>query len=169
MQGVDPYKQGDRQNEFHSLKLSGHKVLRVTEKLNLDKVLVKEIFCNHRKRECEMQKDLEIRCQRKPWGSDIEFMAMLPRHDGGFDVGDPLTMRRLEPGEHFRDETFRLSNTAAQQLMDELWSCGLRPSEGTGSAGSLAATERHLKDMRTIALGILGKDCKLEGDREIKP
>ena len=28
--------------------------------------------------------------------------------------------------------------------------CGIRPSEGSGSAGSLAATERHLHDMRAL-------------------
>ncbi len=38
----------------------------------------------------------------------------------------------------------------AQRLMDELWHVGLRPTEGTGSAGSLAATERHLADMRAL-------------------
>lgn len=48
-----------------------------------------------------------------------------------------------------------LSLETAQLLMDELWNCGLRPSEGTGSAGSLAATERHLKDMKTIAFHAL--------------
>lgn len=37
-----------------------------------------------------------------------------------------------------------------QALMDELWQLGLRPSEGTGSAGSLAATQRHLEDMRAL-------------------
>lgn len=37
-----------------------------------------------------------------------------------------------------------------QQLMDELWRSGFRPTEGTGSAGSLAATERHLADMRHL-------------------
>lgn len=42
----------------------------------------------------------------------------------------------------------------AQQLMDELWRCGLRPTEGSGSAGSLAATERHLADMRAVAFGL---------------
>ena len=40
-------------------------------------------------------------------------------------------------------------------LIDELWSAGLRPSEGTGSAGSLAATERHLADMRAFAFHAL--------------
>ncbi len=47
---------------------------------------------------------------------------------------------------------------SAQQLMDELWNVGLRPSEGTGSAGSLAATQRHLGDMRSI----VGKLLKTE-------
>lgn len=37
-----------------------------------------------------------------------------------------------------------------QRLMDELWRAGFRPTEGTGSAGSLAATERHLEDMRAL-------------------
>lgn len=43
-----------------------------------------------------------------------------------------------------------ISNTAAQQLMDDLWMCGLRPSEGSGSAGALLAVQRHLEDMRTL-------------------
>jgi hypothetical protein len=43
-----------------------------------------------------------------------------------------------------------LTQRQAQSLMDQLWQCGLRPTEGSGSAGSLAATERHLADMRTI-------------------
>jgi hypothetical protein len=52
----------------------------------------------------------------------------------------------------------RLGIQQAQQLMDELWQCGLRPTEGSGSAGSLAATERHLKDMQLVAMGLLRKD-----------
>lgn len=59
-----------------------------------------------------------------------------------------------QPPQHWADELTQ----EAQRLMDELWDCGLRPSEGTGSAGSLAATERHLKDMQTIAMGLLRKE-----------
>jgi hypothetical protein len=39
----------------------------------------------------------------------------------------------------------------AQVLMDDLWAAGMRPTEGTGSAGSLSATQKHLEDMRRIA------------------
>lgn len=47
---------------------------------------------------------------------------------------------------------------AAQQLMDDLWTAGFRPSEGVGSAGSLRAVEKHLADMRAIAFNRLKVD-----------
>lgn len=60
----------------------------------------------------------------------------------------------------------RITYDEAQRLVDELWQCGIRPSEGTGSAGSLAATERHLADIRKVAFGALrnaGVEC--DGNR----
>lgn len=71
--------------------------------------------------------------------------------------GKPLVFEVCEEGDLI-DPTFSLKKSEAQELIDELWRCGIRPSEGTGSAGSLAATERHLKDMQKIALGLLKKD-----------
>lgn len=50
----------------------------------------------------------------------------------------------------------RLEKHHAQKLMDDLWDCGLRPSEGSGSAGALKKTENHLLDMRKIAFSKLG-------------
>jgi hypothetical protein len=58
------------------------------------------------------------------------------------------------------DPTVRLTNETAQELMDELWRAGLRPSEGSGSAGSLRATERHLEDMRKLALDLVAHNLK---------
>jgi hypothetical protein len=54
--------------------------------------------------------------------------------------------------------TMRLRPEDAQLFMDELWSVGIRPTEGTGSAGSLAATQAHLRDMRAI----VGKKLDVE-------
>ena len=48
-------------------------------------------------------------------------------------------------------------DNAAQLLMDDLWNCGIRPTEGTGSAGSLKATQEHLEDMKTICYRFLDK------------
>lgn len=69
--------------------------------------------------------------------------------------GKPIEMVQHEAGALITEPTCTLTMTAAQELMDELWRCGLRPSEGTGSAGALAATERHLKDMQKIAFTLL--------------
>ena len=58
-------------------------------------------------------------------------------------------------------DPLRLSLDSAQQLMDELWHCGVRPSEGSGSAGALAATQHHLKDMQRIAFKLLHEEQEL--------
>ena len=46
--------------------------------------------------------------------------------------------------------TFVLRNDQVQSLVDQLWSLGFRPSEGTGSAGSLAQAEAHIKTLQSI-------------------
>jgi hypothetical protein len=43
-----------------------------------------------------------------------------------------------------------LKEEGAQRLMDDLWNCGVRPTEGAGSAGAMAATQKHLDDMRKL-------------------
>lgn len=48
-----------------------------------------------------------------------------------------------------------LSEEQAQQLCDALWEAGVRPTNGAGSVGQLAATERHLSDLKTIAFNAL--------------
>lgn len=68
-------------------------------------------------------------------------------------LADPVVLKdRTEDVKMFTPTTpsTTLSPTAAQQLIDDLWDCGLRPSEGSGSAGQLAAVERHLEDMQTL-------------------
>ena len=58
--------------------------------------------------------------------------------------------------------TLRLTADEAQVLMDDLWRAGTRPTEGAGSAGALAATERHLEDMRKLAFLALAKPLRAE-------
>lgn len=53
-----------------------------------------------------------------------------------------------------RAPAFRLDKEVAQELMEGLWACGVRPRD-TGSVGQLAAVESHLKDFRTIAFHAL--------------
>ena len=85
---------------------------------------------------------------RAAWNASID-LHMAVRTGGVLSVAQPVVMKTAEQA-YIHDPFMRLDFTAAQQLMDELWHCGLRPTEGTGSAGSLAATERHLQDMRKL-------------------
>jgi len=100
---------------------------------------------------------LLIHAEREVFSGTIA-LHMAERHEGGrLYAAQPLVF--AEHKESMRTfPCLRLELDKAQLLMDELWGCGLRPSEGTGSAGSLAATERHLKDMQSIAKGLLKKD-----------
>lgn len=61
-----------------------------------------------------------------------------------------LEFVKILDGACINQPTFSINQNEAQALIDELWQCGLRPSEGTGSAGALAATQKHLDDMRTL-------------------
>lgn len=87
------------------------------------------------------------------FGEIITICMWQPANEGKDDayIADPIVFRKRMQGDHtVPPATMALSRDAAQRLMDELWHVGLRPSEGSGSAGSLAATERHLADMRAI-------------------
>lgn len=52
-------------------------------------------------------------------------------------------------------ESFILSYETAQELMNSLWECGLRPAQGMGSVGQLETMKDHLEDMRKIAFKFL--------------
>lgn len=81
------------------------------------------------------------------WGKRVDLL-LIRTIDGKRHAG-VVSFEELPEG-HFANPTATIGITEAQQLMDDLWHCGLRPSEGSGSAGALAATERHLEDMRRL-------------------
>lgn len=96
-----------------------------------------------------------VRAHREPmWRDRIHIDLFVVRSADGVESVTHATVIEMKPVNP--DEataftpTFSLHMDEAQQLMDELWHCGLRPTEGTGSAGSLAATERHLKDLQRL-------------------
>lgn len=99
---------------------------------------------------------LIIRADKNAWQDKIE-LRLLQCADHGQIVGfvESLTVRSVEGDQYIPACTY-INGAAAQQLMDDLWRGGIRPSEGSGSAGQLAATERHLADMKAIAFAKLG-------------
>lgn len=90
---------------------------------------------------------IKIRAERRVYDRGIGLYVVDETMEA---VGTDVTMTKVEAGQAWPAPTLTIDITASQALMDELWDCGLRPSEGSGSAGSLAATERHLEDMRAL-------------------
>ena len=70
----------------------------------------------------------------------------------GFNIAMPLEFKLFDKSKDglVQDPFLTIELEAAQELMDSLWDCGLRPTEGSGSAGALAATQKHLEDMRKL-------------------
>jgi hypothetical protein len=90
----------------------------------------------------------------------VDGYSLMLVHDDGhhFAYAKPLQFIQIDKGESVPEDSFPtcvLNKTSAQMLMDELWDCGIRPSEGSGSAGALLATQNHLKDMKSIAFHVL--------------
>ena len=92
---------------------------------------------------------MEIRAISAPWYDGVEFLIREKIGDGKIAIVTNMPLQTLEPNMP-QPPTGRISRQAAQVLMDDLWAAGLRPTEGSGSAGSLRATEKHLEDMRRI-------------------
>jgi hypothetical protein len=92
----------------------------------------------------------KIRVAKGPWSPYLQVLISddQPRA-GGLFIAEPLTFRPLAEDEIERPQ-LELNNSDAQSLMDQLWQCGLRPTEGTGSAGAMAATQAHLADLRRL-------------------
>ncbi len=64
-------------------------------------------------------------------------------------AANPIVFTEVAPENFISPPAVLLPNRVAQELMDQLWDCGVRPSEGSGSAGALAATQAHLRDTQT--------------------
>lgn len=75
-------------------------------------------------------------------------------------VMQPILMRTLskeeaQEGIDYQAPVLSLTKESCQSLMDELWSQGIRPSNGDDNVRQLAATQAHLKDMQSIAFAFM--------------
>lgn len=78
------------------------------------------------------------------------------RQNGEISLLSGLQFTTVKEAEAIQpQEEITLPLETAQELIDSLWQCGLRPSEGAGSAGSLKATENHLKDIQEFSQRLL--------------
>ncbi len=81
---------------------------------------------------------------------EIELFMVRKLNGKAVEYGQPIVMAKAVAGVK-APVIAHIDKRQGQQLMDDLWQCGLRPSEGTGSAGALAAVQAHLADFKKIA------------------
>ena len=97
---------------------------------------------------------LEFFAENEHWYNGVRLSARQRYGASGWAYATNLTMEATEKGT-YAAPFLTLEPASAQSLMDELWKCGFRPADGTGSAGQLKATQDHLEDMRSIAFKAL--------------
>lgn len=75
-------------------------------------------------------------------------------------VMEPIALKTLskeesQQGASYTAPVLSLTKESCQSLMDELWAQGIRPSNGDGNVGQLAATQAHLEDLRKITFDLM--------------
>jgi hypothetical protein len=92
---------------------------------------------------------VRIILDKRPYNDDID-VFMVEGFGSAARYVLPMTLSEPVLNNRCTSPTTSITKAEAQELMDNLWQVGIRPSEGTGSAGQLAATQRHLEDMRRL-------------------
>lgn len=67
-------------------------------------------------------------------------------------IAKPVEFIEYTRGKSIAEPTISTDVESAQVLMNALWAAGVRPRESGPGMGALEATQKHLEDMRTIAL-----------------
>ncbi|MEN6367666.1 MAG: hypothetical protein ABFC88_12720 [Thermoguttaceae bacterium] len=91
----------------------------------------------------------------EPWTPDVIDIRLVHRRSGFKNaVCKEIVFEEITDGAYY-GPSFRLFEQEAQELMDALWNCGVRPTLGKSSIGQVDAVEKHLADMRAIAFATL--------------
>lgn len=95
--------------------------------------------------------------QSANYGQGVDIRICHVNHDNDI-VGEaqPLTFDKFEDGDTWRAPVTTMDKHAAQNLLDELWQLGFRPERGNITTGQIAATEKHLNDMRAMVGKLAG-------------
>lgn len=97
-----------------------------------------------------MDEELIVRAQRREYSEEVDFLIYTRAADGGRNVIGLLESTHIPKDMLASSPTFSLKVNQAQELLNNLWAQGLRPSDPVDSTGALAATKKHLADMRSL-------------------
>jgi len=93
-----------------------------------------------------MRKPLEFYSRYEP--AEMAFNIYIRTGDR---IVEPVTFSMFEPKTHaFVEPSMKMQREEAQALFQSLWDAGLRPNDGEGTTGHVAALKYHLEDMRRL-------------------
>ena len=92
---------------------------------------------------------IKVYAQLRAWSRDVQLAIAEEDLSGIIGTAKAIEFTPADPNMSLMP-ILTLKPPAVQKLIDELWNCGYRPSEGSGSAGQLAAVKYHLEDMRKL-------------------
>lgn len=105
-------------------------------------------------------RDAKIACDLADYGNQVSFAVVRLAEDGTHEAlleSDDGAFRFQKPEDlSWGDPLLILRKRDAIKLLDAMWELGLRPSEHK-SPGELAATNRHLEDMRNMNQQLLAE------------
>lgn len=91
---------------------------------------------------------IQFGIQNNYGGLDYSLFCHIRHPDGRVSLPESSLQFRAMPKEEAlaipSQPILNVGRESLHSLMDELWNLGIRPTEGHGSTGQLAATERHL-------------------------
>lgn len=95
--------------------------------------------------------ETEVHAEFRDYNNIVGLYIVQPHLDGRrwappvafIEIGDEM----------IRAPSLELKRGEAQFLLDQLWKCGLRPTDAGNTDSTRAALLAHLADMRKLALG----------------
>ena len=97
-------------------------------------------------------REIRIRVQRESWGPGLQVYVQGEQCAKNIYLGAGFEVQKWASDNHTTEPYLPgMDDNRAQELMDELWRCGVRPSDGRRTDEAMGALGNHLEDMRKIA------------------
>ena len=103
-------------------------------------------------------KSARIFLERVSFGRYLNMHMAAQNASSEFFVAQPVTFTLTSDSAAEHQPMMQFIPEQAQQLMDELWTVGYRPTQGQQSEGQMGATTRHLNDMRAMVANLAKVD-----------
>lgn len=93
---------------------------------------------------------------RQPWLMSIDMVIVDDRTDASYVLVPKEEWQEVSPSDQApRESIINLPLDAGQQMIDDLWRMGYRPSSGVSSTGQDEAQKSHISDLRRVIFSLL--------------